>query len=102
MAKLAAEAGADCVKFQMRKMDELYRKASLEERGNDLGTEYILDLLAKFELTIEQHVEIKNYCEKDYYYAFRKLLHNLFFAYLTEPKLHTICFDRTLRNPFLC
>lgn len=63
MSELAAGAGADCVKFQMRNMDDVYRKASLAQNGNDLGTEYILDLLAKFELTIEQHIEIKDYCE---------------------------------------
>tara|TARA_B110000008_G_scaffold257515_1_gene275741 strand:+ start:2677 stop:4572 length:1896 start_codon:yes stop_codon:yes gene_type:complete len=63
MAKLAADAGADCVKFQMRTMADLYRTSSLGNDGNDLGTEYILDLLEKYELTSEQHIEIKNYCE---------------------------------------
>jgi len=62
MARLAADSGANCVKFQMRNMKDVYRKASLEKNGNDLGTEYILDLLARFELTIEQHIKIKEYC----------------------------------------
>ena len=63
MAKLAADAGADCVKFQMRVMNDLYRSSTLDKKGNDLGTEYILDLLARFELTVDQHIELKQYCE---------------------------------------
>ena len=39
----AFAAGADCVKFQMRVMDAVYRKKSLNRSGEDLGTEYVLD-----------------------------------------------------------
>ena len=45
MVDAAIEAGADCVKFQMRNMASVYRKKSLAKKGEDLGTEYILDLL---------------------------------------------------------
>lgn len=58
------EMGADCVKFQMRQIHKVYRSKSLKRTGDDLGTEYILDLLEKFELTTDEHRELANYCEK--------------------------------------
>ena len=58
----AVEAGANCVKFQMRDMVSVYRTKSLEKQGEDLGTEYVLDLLDKFQLTVEEHQEVSNYC----------------------------------------
>jgi N-acetylneuraminate synthase len=64
MVDMAAEAGADCVKFQMRHLDEVYRRRSLEKSSEDLGTEYILDLLARFELTQEEHQRIAEHCLK--------------------------------------
>jgi sialic acid synthase SpsE/sugar phosphate isomerase/epimerase len=63
MIDLSIEAGADCVKFQMRDLDSLYRKKSLQKDGDDLGSEYILDLLRKFEFTSDQHKELFDYCE---------------------------------------
>ena len=39
--------GVDCVKFQMRDMKAVYRKKSLAKHGEDLGTEYVLDLLER-------------------------------------------------------
>lgn len=62
LVDLAIEAGADCVKFQMRNMEQVYRKRSLEMRGEDLGTEYVIDLLSRFQLTVEEHVEVREYC----------------------------------------
>lgn len=64
MIDLSIEAGADCVKFQMRDLDSLYRKKSLQKDGDDLGSEYILDLLRKFEFTSDQHKELFDYCER--------------------------------------
>lgn len=63
MVDLAIEAGADCVKFQMRHMQEVYRQRSLAKQGEDLGTEYVLDLLRRFELSVNQHREIRDYCQ---------------------------------------
>ncbi|PJZ70284.1 acetylneuraminic acid synthetase [Leptospira perolatii] len=60
----AIEIGADCVKFQMRHLTKIYRKRSLSKSGEDLGTEYILDLLNKFELPVEEHRKISEYCKK--------------------------------------
>ena len=62
MIDKAVEMGADCVKFQMRQIKEVYRSKSLEKTGEDLGTEYIIDLLKKFELSIEQQKDLSNYC----------------------------------------
>ena len=62
MVDSAIEAGADCVKFQMRDMASVYRKKSLEKQGEDLGTEYVLDLLEKFQLSVDEHREVARYC----------------------------------------
>ncbi len=62
MIDAACDAGVDCVKFQMRNMDSVYRKKSLLRQGEDLGTEYVLDLLDRFELTKDEHIEIAKYC----------------------------------------
>ncbi len=62
MVDLAVDMGADCAKFQMRRLDEVYRKRTLRKDGEDLGTEYVLDLLRRFELTMEQHRDVAAYC----------------------------------------
>lgn len=64
MIDQAVEAGADCAKFQMRHLDEVYRKRSLRKDGEDLGTEYIVDLLHRFELSVEQHRKLFDYCRQ--------------------------------------
>ena len=53
MVDSVVEVGADCVKFQMRDMASVYRKRSLAKQGEDLGTEYVLDLLERFQLSID-------------------------------------------------
>lgn len=62
MVDKAREAGADCVKFQMRHLDQVYRQRSLSKSGDDLGTEYVIDLLNRFELSVDQHQRLKEYC----------------------------------------
>lgn len=64
MIDLAKEAGADCAKFQMRHLDEVYRKRSLNKAGEDLGTEYVIDLLNRFELSVEEHKKLSEYCSE--------------------------------------
>ncbi len=63
MIEMAADIGVDCVKFQMRHLDQVYRKRSLNRNGEDLGTEYIIDLLNRFELSLEQHKKVADYCK---------------------------------------
>ncbi|MFZ5717242.1 MAG: N-acetylneuraminate synthase family protein [Bradyrhizobium sp.] len=58
----AVAAGADCAKFQMRKLDEVYRASSLSGKDDDLAVEYTLDLLRRFELPIAQQKKIAEYC----------------------------------------
>jgi len=65
----AKAAGADCAKFQMRKLDEVYRTESLDGRSDDLAVEYTLDLLRRFELTTDEQRRLANYC------AERKILY---------------------------
>ncbi len=64
MVNQAVELGVDCVKFQMRHLDQVYRSRSLSKSGEDLGTEYIIDLLHRFELSVDEHRELAAYCEK--------------------------------------
>ena len=63
MIDAAKEAGADCVKFQMRNMSAVYRKKSLAKEGEDLGTEYVLDLLERFQLTQNEHRLVAQYAK---------------------------------------
>ena len=62
MIDLAADMGADCAKFQMRHLDEVYRQRTLRKDGEDLGTEYVLDLLRRFELSVEDHRRLAEHC----------------------------------------
>lgn len=48
----AAASGADCAKFQLRDMAALY--GSGRRGSNDLGAEYTLDLLERFQLSHEE------------------------------------------------
>jgi len=50
MIDLAADAGVDAVKFQLRNMDEVYGKRTRQDTF-DLGVEYTLDLLEKYQLS---------------------------------------------------
>lgn len=59
---LALDAGTDAVKFQMRHLDQVYRQRTLRKDGEDLGTEYVLDLLRRFELTVDEHRQLADYC----------------------------------------
>jgi len=62
MIDSAIDAGANCVKFQMRDMASVYRKKSLQKQGEDLGTEYVLDLLERFQLSTDEHRQVSEYC----------------------------------------
>ncbi|MCP5028171.1 MAG: TIM barrel protein [Actinomycetia bacterium] len=54
----AAASGADVAKFQMRDMDTLYVNAGdPSDAGADLGTQYTLDLLSRFQLSNEELFE---------------------------------------------
>lgn len=64
LVDLAADAGADIVKFQLRDMDALYRQAGGESGGEDLGAQYTMNLLTKYSLTTEQMFEVFDHCRE--------------------------------------
>mgnify|MGYP006141729529 CR=1 FL=1 len=57
-------AGADCVKFQMRSMASMYRQIGDSNSDEDLGAEYTLDLLSRFQLANERLFQVFDYCKK--------------------------------------
>ena len=63
LVDLAKKAGVACVKFQMRNLDEVYTKKSLNKKDDDLGSEYIIDLLKEIELSTNDHFKIFKYCK---------------------------------------
>jgi N-acetylneuraminate synthase len=61
---LAAEAGADCAKFQMRDMASLYRNnGAADDASADLGAQYTLDLLARFQLPDADLIAAFDHCK---------------------------------------
>jgi sialic acid synthase SpsE/sugar phosphate isomerase/epimerase len=60
----AVQAGANCAKFQMRNLEVTYRQDADKSADEDLGTEYTLDLLSRFQLTKEDLFEAFDYCKE--------------------------------------
>jgi sialic acid synthase SpsE/sugar phosphate isomerase/epimerase len=61
----AIAAGADCAKFQMRSMASLYRNSGdANDASADLGAQYTLDLLSRFQLSSEQMFKAFDYCKE--------------------------------------
>jgi sialic acid synthase SpsE/sugar phosphate isomerase/epimerase len=60
----AKTAGADCVKFQIRDMATLYRTAPGDDGSEDLGVEYVKDLLSKVEIDVAGHQELRKYAQE--------------------------------------
>ena len=58
----AKEIGADCVKFQYRCMRETYSETALKMTSADLGTQYTINLLDKFNLSFKDIKILKDYC----------------------------------------
>lgn len=63
LVDLSVEAGADVVKFQLRDMESLYRQGSSGSGGEDLGPQYTLDLLAKYNLDADGLFEVFDHCK---------------------------------------
>ena len=62
---LAKRAGADCAKFQMRSLSDLYvNNGDSNDPKENLGSQYTLDLLNKFKLTLSEMCELFDYCKK--------------------------------------
>jgi N-acetylneuraminate synthase len=56
LIEAAADAGANCAKFQLRDMESLYTKGG-NAVSEDLGSEYTLDLLSRFQLSVDEMFE---------------------------------------------
>lgn len=65
LVDVAIDAGADCVKFQLRDRATLYRHKADGSRAEDLGVEYIQDLLDKVELSVDEHRLLRDYCRQN-------------------------------------
>ena len=64
LVDLAIEAGADCAKFQMRNVERSYRNhGKSNDKSADLGTQYTLDLLNRFQLSNEKLLNVFDYCK---------------------------------------
>jgi len=63
LVDLAYDAGADCVKFQMRDLSSLYKNADNKDMSADLGSEYTMDLLKKFQLSNNDLIGVFDYCK---------------------------------------
>jgi N-acetylneuraminate synthase len=60
----AVAVGADCAKFQMRDLKSLYRNAgNANDASEDLGSQYTLDLLTRFQLTTDEMFAAFDYCK---------------------------------------
>jgi sialic acid synthase SpsE/sugar phosphate isomerase/epimerase len=60
----AIAVGADCVKFQMRDLRALYRNAgNANDASEDLGSQYTLDLLSRFQLNTDKMFKAFDYCQ---------------------------------------
>ncbi len=65
LVDLAIEVKADCVKFQMRDLSSLYSNQGKNgEVRYDLGSQYTLDLLNKFQLSNDELCQIFDYCKQ--------------------------------------
>ncbi len=67
LVDIAKSYGADCAKFQMRQLDHLYDHTPTKTAPHlpeNLGTEYTLDLLSKYQLTNSELFEVFDYCKK--------------------------------------
>lgn len=63
----AVAAGADCVKFQMRHLPSLYvNGASANNASEDLGSQYILDQLCRFQLNDSEFEELFQFCKEQH------------------------------------
>ncbi|MBN8282123.1 N-acetylneuraminate synthase family protein [Zoogloea sp.] len=64
LVDLAVEAGADCVKFQMRDLGSLYKGGGGKDSSADLGAQYTIDLLNKFQLSNDELFEVFDHCKE--------------------------------------
>ena len=60
----AKDAGATCVKFQLRSMKDLYGESFKSNRiSDDLGSQYTIDLIEKYQLPVHELFEVFDFCK---------------------------------------
>ena len=65
LIEMAASAGVDSVKFQMRSMESLYGKNAKNESDSlDLGAQYTTELLSKYQLTDDELFQAFDHCKQ--------------------------------------
>lgn len=65
LVDLAIKANADCVKFQMRDLSSLYsNQGRVGEATYDIGSQYTLDILNKFQLSNDELFQVFDYCKE--------------------------------------
>lgn len=65
LIEAAKTAGVDCVKFQMRNLDALYRNNSESNQScEDLSVQYTWNLVSKFELPVPDMLELFDYSQE--------------------------------------
>jgi len=63
MVDLLVDAKVDCAKFQMRNVKKMYRNyGKSSDASADLGAQYTLDLLSKYQLSNDELFEVFDYC----------------------------------------
>ena len=61
----AVLAGADCAKFQMRHLKEIYQnEGNPNDLSEDLGSQYILDVISRSQLSSYEMFELFDYCRE--------------------------------------
>jgi sialic acid synthase SpsE/sugar phosphate isomerase/epimerase len=61
----AKASGANCAKFQMRQINAIYaNQGNPNDVNEDLGAQYVLDLLSKFSLSNEEMIAAFDYCKE--------------------------------------
>ncbi|MGK5091861.1 N-acetylneuraminate synthase family protein [Deltaproteobacteria bacterium TL4] len=65
LVEKAKESGAHCAKFQMRNLKSLYKnEGETKDIQEDLGSQYTLDLLTRFQLPNDQLFQLFDYCRQ--------------------------------------
>jgi len=65
LIEMAASAGVDSVKFQMRSMESLYGENAKDESDSlDLGAQYTAELLSKYQLTDDELFQAFDHCKQ--------------------------------------
>ena len=61
----AVWAGANCAKFQMRHLKEIYQnEGNPNDPSEDLGSQYILDVITRSQLSVDKMFELFDYCRE--------------------------------------